>query len=126
MEINLSEVRIEPVLDSIKREKISDDEYFSKKYSDYISNSRLKLMNSDQGGNPETYKVGFTGETTTSLVLGTSVHQLLLQKELFTMGPDLGKPTAKLGQVLDLMVEYSKKYSLYVSLTLYGLPLVEY
>ncbi|MBQ0113516.1 MAG: hypothetical protein KBT03_10330 [Bacteroidales bacterium] len=52
------------------REKISDEEYFSPKYSDYISNSRLKLINPDQGGCPSQYKIGFTGETTTSLAIG--------------------------------------------------------
>lgn len=48
MTINLSDIKLSPNLESIRREKISDQEYFSKKYSNYISNSRLKLINPDQ------------------------------------------------------------------------------
>ena len=43
-------------------EKMSDEEYFSSKYTNYISNSRLKLINPNQNGSPSKYKEGFTGE----------------------------------------------------------------
>lgn len=88
------------------RKKISDAVYFSSEFADYISNSRLKLINSEQGGSPSIYKAGFTGETTTSLSLGSAVHELLLQPEEFTLGPDLDKPSAKLGLVIDAIKEY--------------------
>ena len=79
MIVNLSDIKLSPELESVRREKISDQEYFSQEYSDYISNSRLKLINPDQDGCPEKYKVGFTGETTTSLSIGSAIHDLFLQ-----------------------------------------------
>lgn len=101
MEVSLNEIRIYPILESIRREKISDEVYFSDKYRDFISNSRLKLINPEQGGNPQIYKAGFDGYKTSSLFLGSSIHCLVLQKDEFTLGPDLKKPTAKLGLVID-------------------------
>lgn len=101
MTINLSDIKLSPNLESIRREKISDQEYFSKKYSNYISNSRLKLINPDQDGCPEKYQIGFTGETSTSLSIGSAIHELFLQPEAFVLGPDLKKPSAKLGLVID-------------------------
>ena len=55
MEINLKEVKIYPLKDTVKRLKISDEEYFSKKYSGYISNSRLKYINPEEGGSIELF-----------------------------------------------------------------------
>ena len=55
MQINLNEIKISPIIDSVYREKISDKEYFSEKYKDYISNSRLGLINPERGGNPDKY-----------------------------------------------------------------------
>ncbi len=101
MEINLNDIKLFPNLDTIKRTKISDQEYFSDKYKDYISNSRLKLINPNQDGCPSKYKNGFTGEITTSLVIGSAIHELLLQPDEFELGPDLNKPAAKLGLVID-------------------------
>ena len=42
--MKLSEIKIEPLLDTLRLEKISDEEYFSDKYQNYISNSRLTLL----------------------------------------------------------------------------------
>lgn len=41
-EVNFSNFQIVPIPSSVKRLKISDEEYFSSKYSNYVSNSRLK------------------------------------------------------------------------------------
>lgn len=105
MTINLNDIKLSPNLESVQREKISDQEYFSSKYSGYISNSRLKLINPDQDGCPSKYKTGFTGETSTSLSIGFAVHELFLQPDVFTLGPDLEKPSAKLGLVIDVIRE---------------------
>ena len=45
MTINLNDIKLSPVLESVYRSKISDAEYFSSSYSNYISNSRLKYIN---------------------------------------------------------------------------------
>lgn len=109
MEVRIEDIKISPILESVHRQKIDDEIYFSKTYSHYISNSRLKLINPDQGGSPSIYKKGFSGETTTSLSLGTAVHELFLQPESFVLGPDLNKPTGKLGMVIDKVVELRKE-----------------
>ena len=51
----LKDIKITPLIETIKFLEISDEEYFSEAYSDYISNSRLKLINPEQGGSPEAY-----------------------------------------------------------------------
>ena len=58
MTINLNDIKLSPVLESVYRSKISDAEYFSSSYSNYISNSRLKYINPDQGGSPSLYNKG--------------------------------------------------------------------
>ena len=109
MEVKIEDIKISPILESVHRQKIDDEIYFSKTYSHYISNSRLKLINPDQGGSPSIYKKGFTGETTTSLSLGTAIHELFLQPDQFTLGPDLNKPSGKLGMVIDKIIELRKE-----------------
>lgn len=103
MNIKYKDIKLTPDLDSVCRMKISDKEYFSSKYADFISNSRLKLINPEQEGSWIKYQEGFTGEITSSLQLGSSIHSLLLQPDDFQLGPDLAKPTAKLGLVLDCL-----------------------
>lgn len=106
MDIKLSDVSITPIIHSITRLNISDDEYFSKKYKDYISNSRLKLINPLQDGSPSLYKEGFSVSNSDSLLFGTFVHQCYLQPEEFELPVDYGKPSAKLGEVCDKAIKY--------------------
>lgn len=42
--MKLSEIKITPILESLKLEKIDDEIYFSKQYDNYISNSRLGIL----------------------------------------------------------------------------------
>lgn len=109
MEISLNEIRLTPILDSVYRERMSDERYFSKEFSDYISNSRLKFINPTQNGSPTKYKQGFTGETTTSLALGSVIHCMILQKDDYILSPDIKKPSAKLGLVIDEIFKLRKK-----------------
>ena len=51
-EINFKDFKVIPILDSIKRVDMSDEEYFSKTYRNYVSNSRLKNINPVEGGSP--------------------------------------------------------------------------
>lgn len=65
------EIKMTPLLDSIRLLDISDEEYFGSGYRNYISNSRLKLMNPEQGGSPELYKLGLgSTECSDSLYFG--------------------------------------------------------
>lgn len=94
-------MKIKPLLDTLKLEKISDETYFSKKYSNYISNSRLGLINPKQGGNPEKFFAGFKPIYSGSLDLGSTVHEISLQSELFKICKTVDKPTAKVGVIAD-------------------------
>lgn len=115
--IKLSNFNIEIIPDSIRREKISDDVYFSDKYSDYISNSRLRLIDPEEDGYPRLYFKGLTGITNPSLQMGTAIHELLLQPKDFTLCEDYGKPSSKLGMVIDRVKYYRKQnYSIYDSI----------
>jgi hypothetical protein len=55
MKVNLNEIKLKPDLTTVCRKKISDKEYFSEEYKDYISNSRLGLINPEQNGSPNQY-----------------------------------------------------------------------
>lgn len=88
-------------MDTIELLDISDEEYFSNTYSEYISNSRLKLINPDEGGNPEVYKKGLHDRYSDSLLFGSAVHELLLQPNDFHIASDVDRPTAKAGFMAD-------------------------
>ena len=110
MFINNSEVTITPILDSLRLEDIDDDVYFSEKYSGYISNSRLKLINPDEGGSPEKYFAGLQANKiySDSLNFGSAIHELVLQPESFKLDTTLNRPTAKCGFIADILVDSGK------------------
>lgn len=116
-EVLFKDFEVIPVLSSIKRAEISDEIYFSKTYSsNYISNSRLKYINPEEGGSPALYKNPPKFKTQ-SLSLGTVVHGRVLTPDEFDLAPKLDKPTAKLGDCIDAIVKYRKKgYSIYDSI----------
>lgn len=95
-------ITLKPLLDTLQLTKISDEEYFSPKYANYISNSRLGLINPHQGGSPQSFFEGFKNDTfVPSFIIGSAVHCLTLQSESFELAPELDKPTAKLGVMAD-------------------------
>jgi len=84
--------------ETIELIKISDEEYFSPKYKDYISNSRLGFLNEAEGGSVEKYKEGFgSSDYSDSFELGSAVHALILQPESYFISKH-SKPTGKLGE----------------------------
>ena len=95
----MNDIKITPILESLKIEKIDDSEYFSKAYSNYISNSRMgliydwdtKKLTSDRFFN------GFKPIYSSSLDIGTAVHSICLQRELFNIVDSVNKPTGKMG-----------------------------
>ena len=99
----LKDIKITPLIETIKFLEISDEEYFSEAYSDYISNSRLKLINPEQGGSPEAYLAGLgaDGRYSDSLYFGSAVHELVLQPESFILIESVDRPTAKAGFMAD-------------------------
>lgn len=107
MNVRLSDFKIIPLLDSIKRVDMDDETYFSPKYSKYISNSRLKYISPKDGGSPEQYQ-NPPHFSTQSLKIGSAIHECLLQPESFTLAPKMGRPTAKLGDVVEKVYNYVK------------------
>lgn len=101
-QIQLSDLRIIPDTLSIRNVQMSDEEYFSEKYKNFVSNSRLKWIDPNAGGGPRIFKSNPKVKTS-SLLIGSSIHELLLQPEEFELAPKIGKPTAKLGEVMDII-----------------------
>lgn len=103
--MNLENIKIEPLLDTLRLSDISDEEYFSVNYSDYVSNSRLKLINPEEGGCPNDYFEGFAKHGTFSgaLEFGSAVHELTLQPDEFELSAIDSKPTAKMGLMADVL-----------------------
>lgn len=99
--MELKDIKLTPLLETLRLEKISDKVYFSEKYSNYVSNSRLGLINPRQDGTPEKFFAGFSNTYSSSLEIGSTVHELVLQPESFELSEDVGKPTAKLGMMAD-------------------------
>lgn len=108
-QISLFDFQIIPLYNTVRHAKISDEEYFSNKYKSYISNSRLKLIDSEEGGGPEKYKNGLKSSFNPSFLLGSGVHCITLQPESFTLYPKCGKPSAKQGYCLDFVKIFRKQ-----------------
>lgn len=100
--MKLEEIKLEPLIDTLRIEKIDDKIYFtSSVYKNRISNSRLSLLNPNQDGTPEKFFSGFKQSFNASFALGSAVHEQILQPDLFKLAEDTGKPTAKMGGMAD-------------------------
>lgn len=99
----LDSIKITPLMDTLRLEKIEDEEYFSEKYSNYISNSRLSLINPEQDNDPQAFFEGLSkhNKYSDALIFGSAVHELTLQPDLFEMVEDVDRPTAKMGFMAD-------------------------
>ena len=98
-------IKVYPLLETLKVLNISDEEYFND-YKDYISNSRLSLINPEQGGSVEKY-LAKEKISSGSLLLGSAVHAEILQPGEFSIFGNMARPTAKLGLMAD---ELADKY----------------
>lgn len=96
----IKQIKITPILESLRLEDISDEIYFRDYRKDYISNSRLGVLKKDGAkaffeGIPQTYNPSFT--------TGTLIHQQLLQPESFEVIGEVFKPSAKAGLMADYL-----------------------
>lgn len=107
--IQINKFKVVPLYNTVSWADISDEEYFSSKYSNYISNSKLKLIDETDGGGPESYQQGFKSSFNPSFQIGTAVHELCLQSDKFKLYEKCGKPSAKLGYCLDFICKYRKQ-----------------
>lgn len=88
----MAEIHIIP--ETVRLVKMTDDEYFAEK--DYISNSKLSLINPDEDGSFEKFERGIKSEYSESFALGSVVHAMLLQPDYYIIS-DINKPSGKLG-----------------------------
>jgi len=107
--MKLSEIKITPLLDTLRLEDVSDEEYFSEKFSNYISNSRLSLINPEQGGCPEDFFVTRPVQRSDSLRFGSAVHTLVLQPDEFLLVDSVDAPTAKAHYMAEYLFDVMKK-----------------
>ena len=96
----IKQIKITPILDTLKLEDIDDDTYFSEYRKDYISNSRLGILKKDGvkvffEGIPQVYNPSF--ET------GSLIHCQVLQPEAYQVVEGVYKPTAKAGLMADAL-----------------------
>ena len=70
--MKLLEIKISPILESLQLLKIPDSKYFEE-YSNYISNSRLGLINPEQDGSPEKFFAGFKPIYSAAFDLGRKI-----------------------------------------------------
>ena len=89
-------VEIKIIPESLTLLKMTDAEYFSNTYKDYVSNSKLGLINPAEDGSEEKFELGYKSGYSDSFELGSAVHAMLLQPESFFIS-SCEKPTGKLG-----------------------------
>lgn len=96
----IKQIKITPILDSLRLEDIDDDTYFRDYKKEYISNSRLgKLVK-------EGVEAFFKNEASPynpSFETGSLIHQQVLQPESFEVIDSVFKPTAKAGLMADAL-----------------------
>jgi hypothetical protein len=106
MEVKYSDIQLLPVINTVRHEEISDEVYFSERYSKgFISNS--KLGNLKRNGK-EGYLSGFKSDYNESFFLGTVIHSQLLTPDEFGYKHYMLKPNAKLGAVMDKTLKLAK------------------
>ncbi len=103
--------KIKVIKDSIRRVQMSDEEYFGPKYKNYVSNSKLGLLNPAQGGSPQKFFEGFKSSGSQAFALGSAVHQLTLEPNDYVLS-DITTPSGKLGKMYAKFIEHLTKESL--------------
>jgi len=107
--MKLSDITITPLLDTLRLEDISDEVYFSEKYSNYISNSRLSFINPEQNGCPGDFFEKRPVQRSDSLRFGSAVHTLTLQPEDFILVDKVDAPTAKAHYMAEYLFDIMRK-----------------
>lgn len=88
--------------------RLTDEEYFSDDYKDYISNSSLSLLDPTNGGSIKKFREGYKSDYNESFELGTAIHLECLQKGEYQI-LDIGKPTSKLGLFSEKLYDLRQK-----------------
>lgn len=88
-------------LNSVYVETVSDEVYFkSEPWCDYISNSKLNLVDPSLGGSMDLFERSFQSKKRSKgFQMGTIVHTLILQSHEYGVS-DILKPSGKLGEMV--------------------------
>lgn len=110
--MNLNDIKITPLIDTLRLEKIDDAIYFSEPYKNYVSNSRLGLIYDFEIGleTPDKFFAGFKPKYSAAFDLGSGTHQLCLQNDLYEVVMTVDKPTAKMGALADRLYPIYKDH----------------
>lgn len=84
---------------NVHGEDMPDDKYFGLK--GFTSISKLKLLDPEHAGSPAKYKAGFNYDYNESLLLGTAIHQQILEPDDFILSDYENKPSGKLGNFIE-------------------------
>lgn len=101
-------MNIKIIPESVKLLRLSDEEYFSDTYKDYISNSSLSLLDPTNNGSIKKFLDGYKNDYSESFELGSAVHLECLQKGEYKI-IDIDKPTSKLGVFSEKLYDLRKK-----------------
>ena len=96
----IKQIKITPIMDSLKLEDIDDEIYFSQYKKDYISNSRLGVLKRD---GVKAFFEGIPQVYNTSFEFGSLVHQQVLEPDIASVVEGVYKPTAKAGLMADAL-----------------------
>lgn len=96
----IKQIKITPLLDTLKLKNISDEEYFSEYRKDYISNSRLGILIKD---GVEAFFKNEPSPYNPSFETGGLIHTMVLQPESYEVIKGVFKPTAKAGLMADAL-----------------------
>lgn len=94
----MGRVKFEIVKNSVTISDMSDEKYFSD-YKDYVSNSRLSLINPEENGSMLKYLQGFKGGSSSYFGLGTAFHAMILQPDEYDVS-DISLPDGKDGEII--------------------------
>lgn len=103
-----SKFKVTLLPETIQRVQMDDPTYFGPKYKDYVSNSKLGLLNPAQGGSPQKFFEGFKNNNSPALALGSAVHQLTLEGNDYKLST-ITTPSGKLGKFYELFLKYLKE-----------------
>lgn len=98
-------ISFEVIPESIQLIKMTDQEYFSEKYREYISNSKLSLLNPDEGGSKERFLSKFKDEYNPSFEIGSLLHSMILQEDSYYVSKFL-KPGGKHGLFVQSVLKH--------------------
>ena len=87
---------------------LEDSAYFNEEYAEFLSNSKLSVLNPAEGGNYETFINVSKKKQTSSFLIGTLVHGLILEPDKYTI-KDFEAPSKTITDIFDIVYELTSR-----------------